>query len=106
MAQGSRDFSTTIADQGILLFNKSQTENFQMLLRSYMEELKQRRGLTNLYASMGWKSNYNEFVIGSSLIRRDSNGTIITEQVNLAQGVGKISEDMYGIKGELQEWVN
>ena len=106
LAQGSRDFSTTIADQGILLFNKSQTENFQMLLRSYMEELKQRRGLTNLYASMGWKSNYNEFVIGSSLIRRDSNGTIITEQVNLAQGVGKISEDMYGIKGELQEWVN
>ena len=106
LAQGSRDFSTTIADQGILLFNKSQTENFQMLLRSYMEELKQRRGLTNLYASMGWKSNYNEFVIGSSLIRRDSNGTITTEQVNLAQGVGKISEDMYGIKGELQEWVN
>jgi len=106
LAQGSRDFSTTIADQGILLFNKSQTENFQMLLRSYMEELKQRRGLTNLYASMGWKSNYNEFVIGSSLIRRDSNGTITTEQVNLAQGVGKISEDMYGVKGDLQEWVN
>jgi len=106
LAQGSRDFSTTIADQGILLFNKSQTENFQMLLRSYMEELKQRRGLTNLYSSMGWKSNYNEFVIGSSLLRRDSNGTVTTEQVNLAQGVGKISEDMYGTKGDLQEWVN
>ena len=106
LAQGSRDFSTTIADQGILLFNKSQTENFQMLLRSYMEELKQRRGLTNLYSSMGWKSNYNEFVIGSSLLRRDSNGTITSEQVNLAQGVGKISEDMYGVKGDLQEWIN
>jgi hypothetical protein len=71
-----------------------------------MEELKQRRGLTNLYSSMGWKSNYNEFVIGSSLLRRDSNGTVTTEQVNLAQGVGKISEDMYGTKGDLQEWVN
>jgi len=33
LAHGSRDFSTTIADQGILLFNKSQTENFQMLLQ-------------------------------------------------------------------------
>ncbi len=32
LAQGSRDFSTTIADQGILLFNKSQTENLMDVL--------------------------------------------------------------------------
>ena len=106
LAQGSRDFSTAIADQGILLYNKSQTENFQMLLRSYMEELKQRRGLTNLYSSMGWKSEYNEFVIGNTLLRRDSSGSINTENINLAQGIGRISEDMYGTKGSLQEWVN
>lgn len=106
LAQGSRDFSTTIADQGILLFNKSQTENFQMLLRSYMEELKQRRGLTNLYSSMGWKSNYNEFIVGNTLLRRDSTGNINAEQINLAQGIGKVSEDMYGTKGSLQEWSN
>jgi uncharacterized protein (DUF927 family) len=106
LAQGSREFPTVIADQGILLYNKSQTENFQMLLRSYMEELKQRRGLTNLYSSMGWKDGYDEFVVGSTLLRRDSSGSIHTENINLASAIGRVSDDMYGTKGSLQEWTN
>ena len=106
LAQGSREFPTVIADQGILLYNKSQTDNFQMLLRSYMEELKQRRGLTNLYSSMGWKDGYDEFVVGSTLLRRDSSGSVHTENINLASAIGRVSDDMYGTKGSLQEWTN
>lgn len=105
LAEGSRDFSTAIADQGIVLFNKNQTVFFQMLLRSYMEELKQRRGLTNLYSSMGWKEDYNEFVIGNTLLRRDSNGTITSENINLASGIGRVTGDLYASKGSLAEWV-
>lgn len=106
LTDGSREFPTVIADQGIVLFNKNQTAAFQMLLRSYMEELKHRRGLTNLYASMGWKGSYDEFVVGSTLLRRDSSGNINTEHINLASAIGRVSEDMYGTKGSLQEWIN
>lgn len=106
LADGSRDFPNAIADQGIVLFNKNQTGYFQMLLRSYMEELKQRRGLTNLYSSMGWKDNYNEFVIGNAVMRRNANGEVTSEQINLAASIGRVTEDMYASKGSLQEWVN
>lgn len=106
LADGSRDFTAAVADQGIVLFNKSQTQYFQMLLRSYMEELKQRRGLTNLYSSMGWKQNFDEFVIGNMLLRRNSDGTVQTDHINLASAIGKVTEELYGQKGSLQEWVN
>lgn len=104
LSDGSREFPSTIADQGILLFNANQTKFFQMLLRSYMEELKQKRGLTNLYSSMGWKDNYNQFIIGNTLLRRDSSGTITKESVNLASSINKVGEEMYGVKGSLAEW--
>jgi hypothetical protein len=106
LTDGSRDFAAAIADQGIVLFNKNQTGYFQMLLRSYMEELKQRRGLTNLYSSMGWKDNYNEFVIGNAVMRRNANGEVTSEQINLAASIGRVTEDMYASKGSLEEWVN
>jgi len=105
LTDGSRDFAAAIADQGIVLFNKNQTGYFQMLLRSYMEELKQRRGLTNLYSSMGWKDNYNEFVIGNAVMRRNANGEVTSEQINLAASIGRVTEDMYASKGSLEEWV-
>jgi hypothetical protein len=106
LTDGSRDFAGAIADQGIVLFNKNQTGYFQMLLRSYMDELKQRRGLTNLYSSMGWKDNYNEFVIGNAVMRRNTSGEIVSEQINLASSIGRVTEDMYASKGSLQEWTN
>lgn len=106
LTDGSRDFSATIADQGIVLFNKNQTNFFQMLLRSYMEELKQKRGLTNLYSSMGWKDDYKQFILGNTLLRRDSNGVVSEESVNLASSINRVGEDMYSCKGNLQEWVN
>jgi hypothetical protein len=105
MTDGSREFSTAIADQGIVLFNKNQTNFFQMLLRSYMEELKQKRGLTNLYASMGWKDNYSQFVLGNHLLRRDSSGNVTQEAVNLASSINRIGEEMYGTKGSMAEFV-
>ena len=105
LTDGSREFPNTIADQGIVLFNANQTKYFQMLLRSYMEELKQKRGLTNLYSSMGWKENYTQFILGNHLLRRDSNGTVTIEPVNLASSINKVGEDMYATKGSLEEWV-
>jgi hypothetical protein len=105
LTDGSREFPNTIADQGIVLFNANQTKYFQMLLRSYMEELKQKRGLTNLYSSMGWKENYTQFILGNHLLRRDSNGTVTIEPVNLASSINKVGEDMYATKGSLDEWV-
>jgi hypothetical protein len=55
---------------------------------------------------MGWKGGYDEFVVGSTLLRRDSSGGVNTEHINLASAIGRVSEDMYGTKGSLQEWVN
>ena len=43
LTEGNREFATAIADQGIVLYNKRQTEYFQLMLRTYMDELRQIR---------------------------------------------------------------
>jgi hypothetical protein len=104
LADGSREFSTAIADQGIVLYNKNQTEYFQLMLRSYMEELRQIRAMTNLYSTMGWKENNTAFVLGDTLLKRDADGLVQEERVNLSSGVQRQGSELYGTKGDLQSW--
>lgn len=104
LVEGSRDFATIIADQGIVLSNKFETGNFQMLLRSYMDELKKKRGLSNLYNSMGWKEDFSEFVVGSSLVQRDADGSVVDRDISLSASISRSGDEMYAKKGTLEEW--
>lgn len=104
LSEGSREFATAIADQGIVLYNKRQTEYFQLMLRSYMEELRQKRAMTNLYASMGWKDNFKQFVIGNTLLRRNSDGTVAEEAINLASTTQRVGHDFYETAGSPEAW--
>lgn len=101
-----KDFALVIADQGIVLHNRSQTQSFQFMLRSYMEELRQRRAMTNLYATFGWKENYSQFVIGDLLLRRNSDGSVSEETVTLASSSQRIGQDMYGTAGSPTAWTD
>lgn len=104
LAEGSREFATAIADQGIVLYNKRQTEYFQLMMRSYMEELRQIRAMTNLYSTMGWKEKNTAFVIGDTLIKRDANGAVEEENINLSAGVQRQGNELYPVKGTLESW--
>lgn len=104
LVEGNRDFSTVLADQGIVLNNKKQTDLFQMMLRSYQAELRKRQALSNLYASMGWKEDNKQFVLGDTAVKVDLNGNVIEENTVLAQGTGRTSLDMYGTAGSLADW--
>jgi hypothetical protein len=99
-----KDFAITIADQGIVLPTKKQTELFQMMLRSYMEELRQLKSVTHLYSTMGWKQDNTEFLLGDTLYRRDASGSIVTEAVTVASGSQRITENLYSTSGTIQEW--
>ena len=101
-----RDFTLAIADQGIVLYNKSQTQYFQYMLRAYMDELRQRRAMTNLYATFGWKENYSQFVIGDTILRKQPDGTIAEEEVALASTSQRLGQDMYGCSGSADAWTN
>jgi len=101
-----KDFAITIADQGIVLPTKKQTELFQMMLRSYMEELRQLKSVTNLYATMGWKQGNTEFLLGDTLYKRDASGSVTTETVSVALGAQRITENLYDTSGSLEAWVN
>lgn len=101
-----KDFAITIADQGIVLPTKKQTELFQMMLRSYMEELRQLKSVTNLYATMGWKQDNAEFLLGDTLYKRDASGSVTTETVSVALGAQRITENLYETSGSLEAWVN
>ena len=105
LTDGNREFATAIADQGIVLYNKKQTEYFQLMLRTYMDELRQIRTMTNLYCTMGWKEKNNAFVLGGTLLKRKANGSITEEKINLASVVSKQNTEMYNTKGSLQQWV-
>jgi len=105
LAEGSREFPTAIADQGIVLSNKYQTAHFQLMLRAYMDELRHRRTMTNLYATMGWKENFSHFVIGDTIMRRLPDGTVEEESIALAATSNKLGHDLYGTAGDLNQWV-
>jgi hypothetical protein len=100
-----KDFTTNIADQGIVLTSERQTEYFQIMLRSYMDELRQRRAMTNLYATMGWKENFSQFVIGDTILRRNVDGSIEEENTTLASTSQRLGNELWQSAGSLQEWV-
>ena len=101
-----KDFVTAIADQGIVLQTDKQTETFQYMLRSYMDELRQLRTTTNLYSTMGWKEDFTQFVLGDRLFRRNPDGTVSEESITLAAGSQRVSNDLYPAKGDLEAWTN
>jgi hypothetical protein len=106
LTEGHRDFSTVIADQGIVLNNRNQTGYFQLMLRSYMDELRQKRAMTNLYATMGWKENFSQFVIGDTILRRNADGSVSEESINLAAGSARLGHELWHTAGSLDAWVN
>lgn len=106
LTEGHRDFPTAIADQGIVLANKNQTGYFQHMLRAYMDELRQRRAMTNLYATMGWKDNFSQFVIGDTVLRRNVDGTISEDAGTLASGAARLGQELWSTSGSLDAWVN
>ena len=75
------------------------------MLRAYMDELRQRRTMTNLYATMGWKDNYNQFVIGDTIIKRGADGSVSEDSVTLASINNKLGHNLYSTSGELTDWV-
>ena len=75
------------------------------MLRTYMEELRQIRTMTNLYSTMGWKENNKSFVLGNTIFKRKNDGTVVEETINLASVVSKNNVDMFSSKGSLEQWV-
>ena len=104
LTDGSREFAGVVADQGIVLSSKKQTEYFQIMLRSYMDKLRQQRTMTNLYSTMGWKNNYAEWVMGDAILRRNKDGSVQEQQVVLSSSSQRLGHDLYSAQGTLEEW--
>jgi hypothetical protein len=103
LTSGSREFPTTIADQGIVLSGKKKTEGFQVLLRSYMDNLRVVRTMTDIHNSMGWKNDNKSFVVGETVYKKGADGTLTEESVALQSGANRIGR-MYGQAGTLEAW--
>jgi len=104
LVEGHRDFATAIADQGIVLSSKRQTELFQLMLRAYMDELRKLRGVTNLYATMGWKEDFAKFVMGNNMLRVDETGAVVEDTISLSTTSQRQGAEFYGTKGTLEDW--
>lgn len=106
LTDGHRDFPTVIADQGIVLSSKKQTEIFQVMLRQYTDALRKQKAMTNMYTSMGWKEGTKEFVLGDTIFRRNDDGTITEETVALASAINKTGGGLYTTSGTRDDWVS
>ena len=105
LADGTyREFTGVIADQGIVLQTKKQTEYFQLMMRSYMNALRNIRTVTNHYSTMGWKEDNKVFVLGDDLFRTESDGTVAKDTIRLAAHVNRAGSDMYTVKGSYDTW--
>jgi len=99
------EFGTAIADQGILLHgSNSQVETFQMLLRAYADQLRRRSTMTNLYTTNGWKNEFNEFVMGNSILRRASDGTVTVEDIKMGTATAHLSGQLWTPAGSARRW--
>lgn len=105
LTEGHREFATALADQGIVLNSKAQTGYFQMMLRTYMDELRQVRAMTNLHNSMGWKENFTQFLLGDTLLRRNTDGSVSKETVNMSSTTQRLGSELFKTAGDLKEWV-
>lgn len=74
------------------------------MLRSYMDELRRMRTTTNLYTTLGWKEDNTLFVIGDKQVRQDEQGQTVIEDVVLSSAVQRVSNGMYGTKGDHDKW--
>ena len=106
LVDGSTEFSTSIADQGIVLYNKRKTEYFQYMLRTYMNELRKINTMTNLYNTMGWKEANTAFVLGNTLFKRDTKGNVETQKISLSSSIQSQGSELYALKGSLDDWVS
>lgn len=106
LTDGHRDFATTMADNGIVLRSQKQTEEFRHMLREYMEQLRQKKAMSNLYNSMGWKENATQFVLGETVIRSNVDGSIVEEASSLSSHANKGAHDMYCTSGTLADWTD
>ena len=101
-----KEFATAIADQGIVLKTERQTESFQFMLRTYMDNLRQLRAMTNLYNGMGWKDDYRQFLLGNTLFRRADDGTVVRDQITLSSSHQRLGTELYRESGTLKDWVD
>jgi hypothetical protein len=101
-----KEFATTVADQGIVLRTQTQTESFQYMLRSYMDNLRHMRAMTNLYNTMGWKEDFTQFVIGNTLFRRNSDGSVSEEEISLSSSSQRLSSELYAKAGSSTDWTS
>jgi hypothetical protein len=97
-----KEFTTAAADQGIVLKTERQTEMFQFMLRTYMDKLREMRAMTNIHNSMGWKEEYQQFILGNDLYRRMDDGTVSKERVTLSSASSRMSNDLYEAAGDPQ----
>lgn len=104
LSLGGRDLTTAIADQGIVLQSKKQAEGFQFMLRSYMDELRKTKSMTNIYSTMGWKKNFSQFVLGSKLYRRENDGSVSVEDISLTSNTSRLGHDLYTHRGSAEAW--
>jgi len=102
----SREFATTIADQGIVLAHKKQVGNFQIMLRSYMDELRKNRTMSNIHGTMGWKEDHTQFVIGERLYKRMPDSSVEVDHISLGSAVGESSKSMYSHAGTVEAWAD
>jgi len=105
LADGTyREFVSSIADQGIVLGTKKQTEWFQIMTREYMAELKKLRAMTNMYSTMGWKEDNTAFVLGDDIYQRKADGTVEHNIVRLASNMQRTGNEMFRTKGSADVW--
>ena len=104
LTDGHREFGSTIADQGIVLDSKTQTESFQIMLRTYMQKLRSLRTISNLHSAMGWKENRTQFLLGDKLFKL-IDGEVVLENLSSPDVVQQRKSAAYTSGGDPRQQV-
>ena len=99
------DLNTTLADNGVLLQSKMRQLLMGQYMRLYVQKLQQHQASIDLYDSFGWKHNYTRFVLGSTELRLDKDGTVSSHEVGVSKMItGKQFDTAFAAKGDFEAW--
>lgn len=99
--QAMREFVKQLGDQGILI-GGGLVQEFQAMLNNYVQELRRRAAMTNVYTTFGWKEKNTAFAIGSTIIRRTPQG--VTEESVSSSDINGLA-DILCVSGSRDNWV-
>lgn len=94
-----------LSDNGLFLMSQQRKKLIGGYMRAYVQQLQREQASTELHDSFGWKDDFKSFVLGTTELRKEADGTISSTEIGLSKHLTfKEVGTAYHTKGSRDLW--